>query len=107
MPRRHRPARHSVVLCRCPRNALCDACRANLYQQLCGVAMRRGDYWAERVAAIAPEHRRKAWPADGATYEIALRKVADLTDDEALRGMLAAACAEQAAKWWGQFAVTV
>lgn len=38
---------HSVVLCPCPRDALCERCRADLFAQLRGVAARRGEDWCD------------------------------------------------------------
>jgi hypothetical protein len=95
MPRRY----HSVVFCKCPRTALCEQCRLNLYAQLRGVAARRGDYWAERVAAATST--RQTWPPhEGRAAAIARRLVGDIADDPLLLEMLAAELAEFAARAW-------
>jgi len=90
---------HSVVLCDCPRDALCDKCRESLFTQLRGTAARRGDEWADRVKRAEP--RRREWPPhEGADAELARGLVRDLTRDPQLLNLLAAELARWAAKRW-------
>lgn len=97
MPRRV----HSVVLCSCPRNALCDRCRDNLFSQLRGAAARRGDEWADRVATATSS--RRTWPPhEGADAELARGLVRDLTADPQLLELLAGELARYAAKRWSR-----
>jgi len=93
--------RHSVVLCKCPRDALCEACRSSLFSQLRGVAARRGDEWADRVLRAEP--RRCAWPPhEGADAELARGLARDLTEDPQLLELLAAELSRYAAKRWAR-----
>lgn len=90
---------HSVVLCPCPRDALCGPCRASLFAQLKGTAACRGEAWAERVARQVPQSR--VWPPhEGRAAELARGLVRDLTRDAKLLDMLAAELAWWAARRW-------
>lgn len=93
--------RHSVMLCPCLRDHLCEPCRRSLFAQLRGVAACRGERWADRVAAsVSRDH---AWPPhEGRAAEIAERLVFDLARDEKLRELLAAELAVWAARRWSQ-----
>lgn len=80
---------------------LCARCRADRFAQLKGVAACRGEVWADQVAETMP--RDRPWPVDGArTAAIALRKVEDLTDDEALRVDLARELVRYAGRRWSR-----
>lgn len=102
---RHMPRRryHSVVLCPCPRFALCEPCRSSLFSQLRGVAANRGGAWADRVALEV--RRTKEWPPhEGRAADIARRLVRDLARDPLLLELLAAELARWAAKRWATVA---
>jgi hypothetical protein len=85
----------------CARAALCDRCFTQALENLRGVAMSRGNAWADRVARDRPLDRVRAWPAhDGRAAAIARRLIQGLVGDPRLEGQLAAACAGEAARWW-------
>jgi hypothetical protein len=63
-----------------------------------GVCQSRGESWSRAVANILPIDRR--WPRTATSREIALRKIADLTDDPRLRELLADQVEVGAARWW-------
>lgn len=88
--------------CTCERERLCDTCLEVSYGQLAGVAMRRGDVWAERVIRDGRDRRLPWWPHEGAARARARAIVAELGRDDRLIERLAAACAAQAAKRWAQ-----
>jgi hypothetical protein len=97
MPRRY----HSVVLCGCPSNAMCDRCREQSFMQLKGTAACRGEAWADRVALEVA--RDRAWPSFvGRVAELARGKVADLSRDPQLRESLAMELWQWAARRWLQ-----
>ena len=101
MPRRPPARRHSIVLCACLRDALCNRCRETLFGQLAGTAACRGQHWADRVAEHVP--RDRAWPPhEGRAADIARRLASDLTRDSQLLELLAAELARWAAKRWGE-----
>ena len=91
--------------CECRQTTeLCGPCRGDLFLQLRGVAACRGERWADRVAAST--EIRDPWPAfEGKARGIAIRWVADLTQDLELRELLATELAKWAAKrWWDRMA---
>lgn len=89
------------MLCKCPRDELCEPCRTSLYANLRGVAARRGAAWADYVRRHV--HGSRAWPPhEGRAAELARTKVADLARDPQLLELLAVELARWAAKRWGQ-----
>jgi hypothetical protein len=86
-------------VCPCPRDLLCDRCRADAFAQLRGVAARRGEAWAEDLALTV--RRDQPWP-DGSEkmHAIARRKVEDIATDIKLRDELALELARYAARRW-------
>lgn len=92
--------RHSVILCPCPRDALCEPCRTSLFAQLRGVAARRGEAFADEVAREY-DPRRYRWPQyTGRVAELARERVGDLTRDPHLLELLAAELARWAERRW-------
>jgi hypothetical protein len=78
---------------------MCDACVADGFAQLRGVASCRGEHWAWTVAERVA--RRDPWPPhEGRPAELARSKVADLTEDLRLRELLAVELARAAARRW-------
>lgn len=86
--------------CSCPTDRLCDQCVADTFAQLAGVAACRGENWAESVSHTVP--RSQPWPSSPRATAIALRKVADLSQDERLRSRLAAEVERWAARRWAE-----
>ena len=85
-------------MCGCPRDQLCDLCRAGLFDNLRGTAATRGEVWADE---LAKHWGGTSWPGYTETVaEIAMRKVADLTVDRKLQALLAAELAAWAARRW-------
>lgn len=86
-------------MCGCPRDQLCDLCRAGLFDNLRGTAACRGERWADEVARVVP--RDRPWPAwNDRVAAIARRKVEDMARDERLLVLFAAELATWAAKRW-------
>jgi hypothetical protein len=79
---------------------LCDRCLANTHGQLGGVAMCRGEYLADRVAALTAI--REPWPDTEKADRFVAAKVADLTRDGRLLEMLAKDAKRFAVKRWEQ-----
>lgn len=85
----------------CTSARLCDLCCAGAYDQLRGVAARRGEAWAEDVARTV--RRDQPWPTGSEKmFAIAMRKVEDLARDDRLRSLLATEAAAWAARWWAR-----
>lgn len=93
--------------CSCPRDALCDACVADSFAQLRGVAASRGTHWAERVWPRAHRAERSSpWPGTERARRMAVVRVADLTRDARLGELLADELAAWAAKRWESLRIT-
>jgi hypothetical protein len=88
--------------CRCSQAALCDDCLEADYKWKAGVAMLRGELWADRVIAAGRDRARPWWAHEGVAAELAHRHVRELGRDPRLLSRLAAACAAQAARRWGK-----
>jgi len=84
----------------CGCDPLCDACVSEQIAQLRGVAQRRGETWAQAIAAVIPIDRR--WPHTERMRAIARRKVGDLSRDARLLELLADECVIGAARWWNR-----
>jgi hypothetical protein len=86
--------------CSCSPESLCAECLDADYGNLSGVAMCRGQLWAERVARHGVDPRRP-WPAYGGKSAAIARHLVDgLGRDARLSDRLAVACAAEAARWW-------
>lgn len=71
-----------AAICTCPRTSLCHDCLGRALETLTSTAWRRGEQWAETVAARRPELLARPWPAlEGRCAELAARKVRDLSED--------------------------
>lgn len=90
---------HPPMPCPCPRDLLCDRCRADSFAQLRGVAARRGEGWADDL--VRTIYREQPWPTGSEKMlGIARRKVEDIATDLKLREELAAELARYAERRW-------
>jgi hypothetical protein len=88
----------SIVVCSCPRAALCSTCFAGTFDNLRGVAACRGEVWAMSVARRCK--RAQPWPSTDRARALARDKVRDLTADPRLLGQLADEVTRWATRWW-------
>lgn len=90
--------------CSCERSALCDECFRQAIGHWRGVALARGELWAEDVAKVVAPASRAWWPYEGRAVELALGRVAELGHDQKLHAVLARACWEGAERRWTHLA---
>lgn len=94
-----------AYLCDCPRDHLCSTCFDQRIIWHSGLAVVRGERWAADVARRRPELLAEPWPelASGSrALEIAVRKLADLTDDVRVLDRLLVELQAGAVAAWGR-----